>query len=477
MFIISHFTVSAGENMVKIGVVGTGFVGLTHAAVTSRFHTVVGYDINEERIADFSSGSKERIERHVNERGLAELVNNQIAKDHQLTFTIAVTDVVNCEAFFMCLPTPYKQNGETNLEFLIEAAEKISDELLKRDNDDFVLFINKSTVPIGTAEMLSNFLKKKGLTNFDVASNPEFLPEGEAVKYSIHPEKVVVGARKQESIDLLRRIYFNANDNPNTRYIECENPETAEAIKYGSNIQLYSQIVAWQAISGRVCEAYPEVNFEVMRKGILADSRVAKWGSYVSAGAGGSCFKKDSLSLARQLNKRDVNSRFIELIDEINEQQKGYLIPRAENEAGYSFNTKRVSILGAAFKQGTNDIRESNVLVMIPMLIRRGVDQIKVYDPHALDEARKYFDPEENKHYKCITYHAKLVDALEGSDAVIIATDIQDFRALPDILEKLENAPSFILDGRRMVPRQEVPRLVDKGISYLPVAGTYVKGK
>jgi len=464
--------------MVKIAIIGTGYVGLTHAAVTSRFgHTVTGYDIDYKKIEDFSSGDKIRIEKYVNEKDLAALVNEQL-KNKRLSFTSDPRGLADNEVFFMCLPTPTKSGGESDLSYLFDAAKTLVDILKGKDENRFTLFVNKSTVPIGTASRLYEFLESNGMNNFDTASNPEFLPEGEAVKYAIHSEKIVVGARKKESLDLLKRVYSGFYDNPNTRYIECENSETAEAVKYASNTLLYSQIVAWQAIVGRICEAFHDINFEVLRKGVLADSRIARWGSYVSAGAGGSCFKKDALSIARQLEQNSTDARFMRLIDDINEYQKDYLIERAEMEAGFSFNMKRIAILGAAFKQGTNDLRESNILKMIPLLLMRGAEEVKVYDPLAIDEAKKYFNADKNQNYRKISCHNRIVDALKDSDAAIIAADHQEFRALPDILRTAVETPYLVIDGRRMISRWEVPMLVKElGISYIPVAGAYIKGK
>jgi UDPglucose 6-dehydrogenase len=460
-----------------IGVIGTGFVGVTHAAATARFgHRVVAYDIDRDRIDSFSSGSKERIDAQIYEKDLADLIREQLDQQ-RLNFTSDPGQLLGCEAFFMCLPTPYKESGESDMHFLFDAGATLAD-ILKGAEKRFVLLIDKSTVPIGTAQQLYSYLAERGLTNFDVASNPEFLPEGEAVKYSVHPEKIVVGARDPKSLEMLRRIYSTFVDNPNVRYVECENPETAEAIKYASNCTLYAQIVAWQAISGLIGETFPAVNFEVLRKGVLGDPRIAKWGSYVSAGAGGSCFKKDALSLGFQLESRGADARFVELLDELNEHAKYRLIERAESEAGYSFSGKTVAVLGAAFKQGTNDMRESNVLRMVPELLRREVKEVRLYDPLAISEAKRHFSPQVDSAYERVSFHSRARDALSGSDAAIIATDHQEFRGLPDLLRSVVEAPYLLIDGRRMVPRFEVPSLVENmGISYLPVGGTYVKGR
>jgi UDPglucose 6-dehydrogenase len=374
----------------------------------------------------------------------------------------------------MCLPTPYLEDGSSNLSYLLDATDTIAKVLLNRSHDsrnNFVLLINKSTVPIGTATMLNEHIRKLGLANFEVASNPEFLPEGDAVKSAIHAHKVIIGAFRKESFEILREIY-SVLVNSQT-YIET-NPETAEAIKYAANALLYAFIVTWQAIPGKIGEGFPQVDFDIVKRGILADNRITTWGSYLSAGAGGSCFKKDILSLAHQLDRTGVDSSFARMIDTINEHHKSYLIERAEREANYDFTGKTVALLGAAFKQDTNDMRESNVLKVVPELLKRGVKEIKVYDPLALMEAKKYFDPMDSGHKK-ISYHSVLKDVLVGADVSYIATDHNEFRALSDLLIPYTNKPHLVIDGRRMIYSTVLPKLLRNGISYLAIGGTFRK--
>jgi len=459
--------------MVKIGVVGTGFVGLTHAAVTAMYgHNIIGYDSNITKVEAFNSGEKFSIEKYVSEKNLAEIVKKQL-DTKRLSFSSSPESLIDRELLFLCLPTPYKSNGESDLSYFFQAADTIASVLLKRDNQDFILFVDKSTVPIGTARKLSNYLTSKGLTNFDVASNPEFLPEGDAVNSAIHSHKVVVGANCSESFKLLRRSYSNFVDNPG--YIET-NPETAEAIKYASNGLLFSQIVAWLSIAGKIGEAFPEADFDVMKKGIIADKRIAEWGSYLSAGAGGSCFRKDALSTIFQLKSKGVESSYLELINNINEHQKYYLIERAENEAAYNFNMKNIALLGTAFKQGTNDMRESNVLEVVPRLLMRGVEEIRVYDPLALDEAKRIFDSNKNQNYSRLSFHNNVKDALMGTDVMYIATDHQEFRSIGDAILSTTKNPYLIIDGRRMISSDSVDDLISNGKSYLPIGGTFRQG-
>jgi UDPglucose 6-dehydrogenase len=444
--------------MVNIGVIGTGFVGLTHAAVMAVFgHKVIAYDVNKEKIKAFGSGKANLIDSVIFEKNLSEMVIEQ-HKKHRLFFTTNPNDLKDCEVLFMCLPTPYKETGESDLTYLFNAADTLSKVVSK----DFKLFVNKSTVPIGTAKKLRTFLESKGLKNFDVASNPEFLPEGDAVASSLHSHKIVVGAIKKESFDLMRQVYSGFINMPG--YIET-NPETAEAIKYASNTLLYSQIVAWQAIPGRIGEAFPEVNFDIVKKGALADSRIASWGSFISAGAGGSCFKKDALSLAFQLKNNGTDASFITLVDEINENNKTLLIERVE-KTGYSFKNKIVTILGVSFKRETNDIRESNALKIIPLLLKHGVKELRIHDPLALEEAKKYFGKEPR-----ISYYKTPEEALKNSDATFIATDHREFRSLGDAINTLTRKPHLVMDGRRAISQLTL----SKDVSYIAVGGTLKK--
>ena len=411
--------------MVNVAVIGVGFVGLTH--VTARFgHEVIGYDISKDKIDAFNSADSKQISKYVYEIGLSEIVSQGLLSK-RLKFTTNIEEISNCEVFFMCLPTPYTATGESDLSYLFSAADSLVPILKK--NGKFRLIVNKSTVPIGTAEKLYKYLSEKGVTNFDVASNPEFIPEGEAVKHTVHSAKIVVGASNEKSFDLLRQINYNFYDNPHTVYVET-NAETAEAIKYASNVLLYNQIVMWQSIPAAIAESNPKVRFEDLKKGALADTRIAKWGSFVTAGAGGSCFKKDTLSLARQLEATGMDPTYINMIDAINEDHKTYLITRAEDEGNYSFDGKCVAILGTAFKKATNDMRESNVLAMIPKLLEKGVTHIRLYDPLALEHTRIAFNPKHNKEYSKISFHESSIEAQKDSDVAIIATDHKEFKTL-----------------------------------------------
>ena len=457
----------------KIIVVGTGFVGLAHAAICAEFgHEVYAYDIDEQRIAAYQSGKREAIERYVNEPGLAATIAE--TKDRYLFFT---TDVATCidgaDVIFLCLPTPPEHNGSTNMTFYFNAAHALGELLSKRQEQNRVLLVNKSTVPIGTARQLQQVLQEHNVPNFGVASNPEFLPQGNAVEASRKPDRLVVGADTREDFDLMRRVYPQFVNHVRIRYLETT-PETAEAIKYMANTLLLTYISFWNGVGARLAETIPNIRMEDLKIGVTADSRISPWGSYVSNGAGGSCFGKDIQSLIYQMNRAGRSTDLLQAVYNINEYQKTYLVDRAVIEAGFNFNQKTVALLGMAFKKHTNDMRDASALKVVESLLARGVTAIRAYDPLATEDARRWFDPANNYLFERISYHDSAKEALTGSDAAFITTDWEEFRGLSRTIERTVPSPYLIMDGRRMIPDYQA--LVANGYDYLPVGGVLLHG-
>jgi UDPglucose 6-dehydrogenase len=453
----------------KIIVVGTGFVGLTHAAVCSEYgHQVYAYDISQERIAAYRSGEREKIERFVNEPGLADVIEENM--DQYLYFTTEIDSIIDdADVIFMCLPTPPKLDGSTNLEYYLNATHHLGNLLAKRSTDHRIVLVNKSTVPIGSARLLQQVLTEHGVENFGVASNPEFLPQGNAVEASRKPDRVVVGADTPEDLELIRRVYPQFVNHVRIRYIETT-PETAEAIKYMANALLLTYISFWNGVGARLGETFDNILMEDLKLGVSADGRISTWGSYVSNGAGGSCFGKDIQSLIYQLNRNGRSTNLLQSVYNINEYQKTYLIDRAVHEAGFNFNNKSVALLGLAFKKRTNDMRDSSALKVVESLLARGVRSIRAYDPLAMDDAQRWFSPENNHLFDRISYHATTSEALQGSDALFISTDWEEFRGLSRTIQQAVQPPYLIIDGRRMIPDYDV--LVNSGYEYLAVGGS-----
>lgn len=450
----------------KLIVAGAGFVGLTHAAVCSEYgHEVWAYDVDAERLAAFRSAGRAAIERYVNEPGLADIIAENGGRS--LHFVDDLRPVIEgVDALFLCLPTPSGADGAADLSFYFNALGAIAPLLARRKDRRRVVIINKSTVPVGTARQLEAFLQQHGVTNFGIASNPEFLPEGEAVARSRHPDRVVVGADTREDFESIRRLYSQFHNHVRIQYIETT-PETAEAIKYVSNTLLLTYISFWNGVGARLAENFDNVHMEDLKRGVTADQRISTWGSYVSNGAGGSCFGKDIQSLIYQLGDAGQHTGLLQAVHEINEYQKVYLIERARQEAGYDFSGKSVALLGLAFKKKTNDVRDSSSLSVAEALLESGASALHAYDPLAMPEANRALDPARNPLFSRIQYHESAEEALRGSDCVFISTDWEEFRGLSGSIQRNLAPPALIIDGRRMIPDYE--QLQRLGYRYLAV--------
>ncbi|RMI26263.1 MAG: UDP-glucose/GDP-mannose dehydrogenase family protein [Calditrichaeota bacterium] len=456
----------------KIIVIGTGYVGLVQAAVCSEYgHEVWAYDKDSEKIRAYSTGEAAQIERYVNEPGLSNLIRETLGQylffSDKLEPIIEGTDVI-----FFCLPTPANPDGSTNLTYYDEAAHHVAQLLAKREDKRRVVLVNKSTVPIGTCRHLQNIMKEHGVENFGVASNPEFLAEGNAVAQARKPSRVVVGCDEKEDFKILRRVYSQFVNHVRIKYIETT-PETAEAIKYVANTMLLTYISFWNGVGARIGEKFPNVRLEDLRRGVTADDRISTWGSYVSNGAGGSCFGKDIRSLIYQLRNKGVDTKMLESSFEVNEYQKEYLVDRAIHEAGFQFNNKTIALLGLAFKKQTNDMRDASSIKVVETLLGKGVGKIKAYDPLAIEEARRVFDVSKNSLFSRIEYYHSAREAIEGTDALFISTDWEEFRGLSATIEKTVKPPYLLIDGRRMIPDYE--DLVAKGYTYLAVGSPVLK--
>jgi len=457
----------------KVIVVGTGFVGLTHAAVLAEYgHEVYAFDIDEARIAAYQSAEAAEIEKYVNEPGLSTTVAENV--NRYLFFTTDISEIVeDTDIFFFCLNTPPKRDGSTDLSFYLNAAHNVAGLLAGRRSTNRVLLVNKSTVPVGTARLLQQIMNDHGVENFGVASNPEFLAQGNAVDGSRKPDRVAIGADTHEDFLMMRRLYSQFVNHVRIRYLETT-PETAEAIKYLANNLLLTYISFWNGVGARLAETFPNIQMEDLKVGVTSDVRISTWGSYVSNGAGGSCFGKDNQSLIYQLNQAGRSTDLLQAVYNINEYQKTYLVDRAVYEANFNFNHKVVALLGLAFKKRTNDMRDSAAIKVVESLLARGVQEIRAYDPLAMDAAKQYWLSAEKNHlFERITYHGSVKEAIKGSDALYISTDWEEFRGLGRTIETTVKAPYLIIDGRRML--QDYQTLVDNGYEYLAVGGALLK--
>jgi UDPglucose 6-dehydrogenase len=379
--------------------------------------------------------------------------------------------IEGADAIFLCLPTPSNLDGSTNLTYFDAATEEIAKIVAKRKDKRRVVIISKSTVPIKTVRRLEGIMKKAGVENFGVASNPEFLAEGTAVDQARRPDRVVVGCDHEDDFKILRRVYSQFVNHVRIKYIETT-PETAEAIKYVANTMLLTYISFWNGVGAKLGEKISNVDIDDLRMGVTADDRISTWGSFVSNGAGGSCFGKDIASLIYQLRRLNVSTKMLEASFEVNEYQKVYLVDRAINEAGFKFNNKTVAVLGLAFKKHTNDMRDASSIKVVEAILGKGVSQINAYDPLANESARQEFDPSKNILFEKVKYFDSAREAVEGTEALFISSDCEEFRGFSRTIEDTVKPPYLIMDGRRMIPDYE--ELVAKNYTYLAV-GSVVK--
>jgi len=432
--------------------IGSGFVGASSAAVSaaSGNHTLV-YDIDEKKIKMLSSGDRDIIENCLHETGLGDLL---IKHSDRINFTIDYEKVKEfldiADVVFMCLPTPeIGETGESNLKYYFDAAEKLAENLINRNNgkqEKYIVLVNKSTVPIEMIDKTTEILEEKQVKNCAVVSNPEFLVEGKAVSGSLKPDRVVIGAWNERDFEVMRKFYQRFFDSPSVEYIEV-NPKEAAAGKLLANFYLFNKLAICFDVIGRTCETFSDLKFEKIRKILSSDPRIGNWGFYDSLYAGGSCFIKDARSLSHQLQTKGAEAILVNETYLANKRQLENFISRPNKELNFDWNEKKVALLGTAFKRDTNDIRNSPSINIVGFLKENRVKKINIYDPAANDTFADLFPADE-----VINYFTHEFEAVKDTDILIIATDWPQFRGLADVLisEFKENKP-IIMDGRRML--------------------------
>ena len=431
--------------------IGSGFVGTCSAAVSADSgHQVLVYDINQDKINLLASGDREKIKNCIFEEGLSDLL---IRNQERIKFTFDYEQVEQFlesgEAIFMCLPTPeIGESGESDLSFYFSAAEKLATSLTKRNNgqqENHLIIINKSTVPIDMVEHTREIMSKAGVKNYGIVSNPEFLAEGKAVQGSLKPDRVVVGAEVETDFLVMRKIYERFYDSPSVQYIEV-NPKEAAAGKLLANFYLFNKLAVCFDVIGRTCETFTDLHFENIRRILSADPRIGGWGMYDSLFAGGSCFIKDARSLAHQLRTAGQEATLVEETYLANIRQLELFIGRAEKEAGFDWTGKTIALLGLAFKRDTNDIRNSASVYLMNFFRQKQVKEIRCYDQTAEDNFKKSFPESE-----IIKYFNHEFEAVKTAEVVVIATDWPQFRGLADVMIAELTTRPLIMDGRRML--------------------------
>ena len=417
----------------KIGVIGSGYVGLVAAACFAEMgNDVICIDIDEKKINSLKNGKVP-----IYEPGLDSLVINNFKKE-RLIFSANICDALNnAEVVFIAVGTPMGDDGSADLQYVLNVAKSIGENI-----NHHIIVVDKSTVPIGTADKVretiqeSLDLRKSNLT-FDVVSNPEFLKEGAAIKDFMHPDRVVVGASNKDSIKVMKALYspFTVSSN---RFISMD-IRSAEMTKYAANAMLATKISFINEISN-ICE---KVGADVnqVRNGIGSDSRIGYKFIYPGCGYGGSCFPKDVKALINIANKNDYYPNLISAVEKVNDLQKDVLFAKVVKNFGKELSGKKFTIWGLSFKPETDDMREAPSINLIKSLVKAGA-VVNAYDPQAIYEAKFYLEGLK------INYFDNKYNALKKSDAVILVTEWKEFRS-PDFdrMINLMNGNVFI-DGR-----------------------------
>lgn len=431
----------------NIAIVGTGYVGLVSGTCFAEMGVnVTCVDVNEQKIKKLLDGQIP-----IYEPGLEEMVLRN-SRDGRLTFT---TDITSCldqvEIVFSAVGTPPDEDGSADLKYVLEVARTVGRNMTK-----YLVLVTKSTVPVGTARKvkaaIQEELDKRGVQiPFDVASNPEFLKEGAAVKDFMSPDRVVVGVETERAKELMTKLYrpFLLN---NFRVIFTDIP-SAEMIKYAANSMLATRISFMNDIAN-LCELVgADVN--MVRKGIGADSRIGSKFLYPGCGYGGSCFPKDVKALIKTAEKNGYPMRVLQAVEEVNESQKSVLFSKLSSYYKGELAGRTIAIWGLAFKPETDDMRESTALVMIDQLIKAGC-KVQVYDPVAMEECQRRIGD-------VVTYATDMYDALLNADALVLLTEWKQFR-LPSwgVAVKTMKQP-VVFDGRNIYETEELKSV---GIEY-----------
>ena len=431
----------------NIAIVGTGYVGLvTGTCFAEMGVNVTCVDVQEEKIENLKKGIIP-----IYEPGLEDLVHKNYGAG-RLHFTTDLREVLDgVDVVFSAVGTPPDEDGSADLHYVLEVARTIG-----RNMNRYVLVVTKSTVPVGTARKvkaaIAEELEKRGVDlPFDVASNPEFLKEGNAVDDFMKPDRVVVGVESERAKELMERLYkpFMMN---RYRLLFTDIP-SAEMIKYAANSMLATRISFMNDIAN-LCELVgADVN--MVRQGIGSDSRIGNKFLYPGCGYGGSCFPKDVKALIKTAEKNGYEMRVLKAVEEVNARQKELLFRKLEKHLGENLKGKRVAMWGLAFKPETDDMREATSLVLMDLLGQAGAE-VMVYDPIAMGECRRRVGER-------VKYAKDMYEAVVDADALLVVTEWKEFR-MPswEVVKRLMRG-NVVLDGRNIYDSVE---LHQKGFVY-----------
>ena len=418
----------------KITVIGLGYVGLVTAACLAELgHEVVGVDIDSERIKLLKEGQIP-----IYEPGLRELVSKNDSEG-RLNFIHGFTpEIDKSELIFLAVGTPSKDDGTPDLTAIYKAVDSLIP-LIK----SYKVFILKSTVPIGTNFELKKYIKNKLNTEFDVVSNPEFLKEGSAVQDFMKPDRIVVGTENIKSAEMMKELYSHLTRNGHP--ILIMDPLSAETVKYASNFMLALKVSFINELA-LLCDSIG-ADIRRVREGIVSDPRIGSQFLYPSVGFGGSCLPKDVQAVAHLCKENAINLLLPKSVLDANEKQSKWFINKVTSWFGNEIKNKTLAVWGTSFKAGTDDIRESPAIKIIEGIVKSGA-RLKLYDPIALKNTKKYFD---NFQFKDkIEYAKNEMDSINEADALIVCTEWLQFRN-PNF-EKLASSlkDKVIFDGRNL---------------------------
>lgn len=424
----------------KIAIVGTGYVGLVTGTCFAEMGTeVYCVDVDKKKIENLRQGIMP-----IYEPGLEDMVRRNLQAG-RLHFTTELAECLNeVEILFSAVGTPPDEDGSADLKYVLEVAHSVG-----RYMSRYLLVVTKSTVPVGTAGKVRRAIqeeldKRKVKIDFDVASNPEFLKEGAAIKDFMSPDRVVVGVESQRAREVMSRLYrpFLLN---NFRVIFMDVP-SAEMTKYAANAMLATRISFMNDIANLCERVGADVN--MVRNGIGADSRIGNRFLYAGCGYGGSCFPKDIKALIKTGRQNGYTMRILEAVEEVNEEQKTILFRKLSGFYKNELSGKRIAVWGLAFKPETDDMREAPSLLLINKLLASGC-QVSVYDPVAMDEAHRRLG-------ESVLYARDIYDAVVEADALLVITEWKEFR-IPSwaVVKKLMATP-LILDGRNIYDSKEL---------------------
>ncbi|MCK5134816.1 MAG: UDP-glucose/GDP-mannose dehydrogenase family protein [Bacteroidales bacterium] len=440
----------------RIAIVGTGYVGLVSGTCFAETGiSVTCVDIDQKKIEDLKQGIIP-----IYEPGLENMVKNNVEKDRLFFSTSLKDSIVDCEAVFIAVGTPPDEDGSADLQYVLAVADEIG-----RYMQNYLVIATKSTVPIKTAEKVRKqvdaALKKRKLKlDFDVASNPEFLKEGDAINDFLKPDRIVIGIDSERAEKIMQRLYkpFLLNGHP----LIFMDITSAEMTKYAANSMLATKISFMNDIAN-LCEIVgADVN--MVRKGIGSDTRIGNKFIYPGAGYGGSCFPKDVKALIKTGDKYNHSLEILKAVEAVNENQKLVIPAKIKAHYGDKLKGKKLGIWGLSFKPQTDDMREAPAIKIIEELLKHGV-QIKAYDPVANKEAKRRIGDR-------IEYCDDKYEALIETDGLVVITEWQEFRVLNyRVLEKLMHE-KVIFDGRNIYDPEE---LVEYGFTYYSIGRHPIK--